>query len=40
MSGASKGQFYGPTAQELGGVFTLKSPTTAEMFTGAFGGKR
>jgi hypothetical protein len=40
MSGASKGQFYGPTAQELGGVFTLKSPTTAETFTGAFGGKR
>jgi hypothetical protein len=40
MSGASKGQFYGPAAQELGGVFTLKSPTTVETFTGAYGAKR
>ena len=40
MSGSSKGQFYGPTAQELGGVFTVKSPTTVETFAGAYGAKR
>ena len=40
MSGSSKGRFYGPTAQELGGVFTLKSPTGVETFAGAYGGKR
>jgi hypothetical protein len=40
MSGTSNGQFYGPAAQELGGVFTLKSPTTVETFAGAYGAKR
>jgi hypothetical protein len=40
MSGASQGRFYGPAAQELGGVFTVKSPTTVETFTGAYGAKR
>lgn len=40
MSGASQGRFYGPAAQELGGVFTLKSPTTVESFAGAYGAKR
>ncbi len=40
MSGTSNGQFYGPAAQELGGVFTLKSATTAETFVGAYGAKR
>jgi transferrin binding protein len=40
MSGLSKGQFYGPTANELGGVFTVNSPKTVETFTGAYGGKR
>jgi hypothetical protein len=40
MTGASKGQFYGPTAQELGGVFIVKSPTTVETFVGAYGAKR
>ncbi|HEX6157450.1 MAG TPA: transferrin-binding protein-like solute binding protein [Burkholderiales bacterium] len=40
MTGASKGQFYGPAAQELGGVFNLKSSTSAEAFTGAYGAKR
>jgi hypothetical protein len=40
MSGSSKGQFYGPTAQELGGAYSLKSSTTPEMFTGAYGAKR
>ncbi|HKI65027.1 MAG TPA: transferrin-binding protein-like solute binding protein [Burkholderiales bacterium] len=40
MSGSSQGQFYGPVAQELGGVFVVKSPTTVETFTGAYGAKR
>jgi hypothetical protein len=40
MSGASNGRFYGPTAQELGGVFMVKSPTTVETFVGAYGAKR
>jgi len=40
MSGSSKGQFYGPTANELGGVFSVNSPKTVETFTGAYGGKR
>jgi hypothetical protein len=40
MSGSSKGQFYGPTAQEVGGVFTVRSPTTVETFTGGYGAKR
>jgi len=40
MSGSSKGQFYGPAAQELGGVFNLKSSTSAEALTGAYGAKR
>jgi C-lobe and N-lobe beta barrels of Tf-binding protein B len=40
MSGASNGQFYGPAANELGGVFAVKSATTVETFTGAYGAKR
>lgn len=40
MSGASRGQFYGPAAQELGGVFTVKSAATVETFTGGYGAKR
>lgn len=40
LSGATKGQFYGPAAQELGGVFTLKSGSSVETFSGAYGGKR
>jgi len=40
MSGSSTGRYYGPTAQELGGVFTVKSPATAETLTGAYGAKR
>ena len=40
MSGTSTGRYYGPAAQELGGVFTLKSPTSAEMFVGGYGAKR
>lgn len=40
MSGSSTGRYYGPAAQELGGVFTVKSSTTAETFAGAYGAKR
>jgi hypothetical protein len=40
LSGSSQGRFYGPAAQELGGVFTVKSSTTVETFTGAYGAKR
>ena len=40
MIGMSKGRFYGPSAQELGGVFTVKSPSTVETLTGAYGAKR
>lgn len=40
MTGPTQGQFYGPAAQELGGVFSLKSASTVEIFTGAYGGKR
>lgn len=40
MNGSSTGRFYGPAAQELGGVLTVKSPTTVETLTGAYGAKR
>lgn len=40
LSGRSSGQFYGPAAQELGGVFNLKSSATPEAFVGAYGAKR
>jgi len=40
MSGSSTGRYYGPAAQELGGVFTVKSATSVETFAGAYGGKR
>lgn len=40
MSGFSTGRYYGPAAQELGGVFTMKSSTTPEAFSGAYGAKR
>lgn len=40
MSGSSNGRFYGPAAQELGGVFTVKSATSVETFIGAYGAKR
>lgn len=40
LKGSSTGQFYGPAAQELGGVFTVKSATSMETFTGAYGAKR
>jgi hypothetical protein len=40
MSGSSSGRFYGPAAQELGGVLTVKSATSVETFVGAYGAKR
>lgn len=40
LAGTTHGQFYGPAAQELGGAFALKSSTTVETFTGAYGAKR
>ena len=40
MNGVSYGRFYGPAAQELGGAFTVKSPTSVEAFTGAYGAKQ
>lgn len=40
MSGTTNGRFYGPAAQELGGVFAIKSPTNTESLVGAYGAKR
>jgi hypothetical protein len=40
VSGPTAGRFYGPAAQELGGTFVLKSPTTEERFIGGYGAKR
>ena len=40
LRGSTSGQFYGLTAQELGGAFSLKSSTSVETFTGAYGAKR
>lgn len=37
LSGDTTGQFYGPTAQELGGVFVLSSSTSVETYSGAYG---
>jgi hypothetical protein len=40
LSGTSNGRFYGPAAEELGGVFALESAITVETFVGAYGAKR
>ena len=40
MNGDSSGRFYGPAAEELGGMFALKSATTPESMVGAYGAKR
>jgi hypothetical protein len=40
LSGPSKGQFYGPRAEEVGGAFTLRAPSGPETFAGAYGAKR
>jgi transferrin binding protein len=39
-TGRADGQFYGPTAQELGGVFSLKAPSGPQTMLGGFGGKQ
>lgn len=42
LTGEATGRFYGPTAEELGGTFSLTdgSGSVPETYTGAFGGKR
>jgi hypothetical protein len=43
LSGTANGSFYGPTAQEIGGVVSLNNTVTAgsrEAIVGGFGGKR
>jgi hypothetical protein len=38
MTGNAGGQFYGPSAQEIGGVFAVKAGNYG--YIGGFGGKR
>lgn len=40
LTGNSTGQFYGPNATELGGVFILRDPTSLETYSGAYGASR
>ena len=40
LSGTLSGTFYGPTAQEIGGTFSLNATTGREAMVGGFGGKR
>lgn len=40
LAGTSSGQFYGPNAEELGGVFSLSNPATDEYYSGAYGAKQ
>jgi len=40
MSGKTRGQYYGPRAEELGGTFALKSTNSIETFVGGYGAKR
>jgi hypothetical protein len=40
LSGNSTGQFYGPNAEELGGVFFLKAGSGVESYRGAYGAKQ
>jgi len=40
LTGSSTGQFYGPAAQELGGVFYVKAASGLETYGGAYGAKR
>jgi hypothetical protein len=41
LTGSSTGQFYGPSAQELGGLFSLQSTefNSVESYSGAYGAK-
>ena len=40
MSGPTRGRFYGPAAEELGGVFFMQAESGFEAFGGAYGGVR
>ena len=40
MTGPTNGLFYGPAGQELGGVFALRSRSTSETLSGAYGARR
>jgi hypothetical protein len=40
LTGTSNGRFYGPAAEELGGVFILKANSGVETYGGAYGAKR
>jgi hypothetical protein len=39
LTGNSTGQFYGPNAEELGGVFLLQG-SGVETYAGAYGAKQ
>lgn len=40
LTGTANGQFYGPTANEIGGTYAVKAATGVQAMGGAFGGKR
>ena len=40
MSGSIIANFYGPSANEIGGTYGLSQPTTGNSLVGGFGGKR
>ena len=40
MTGNAQGRFYGPAAQEIGGVYSLGNPSGTHGMTGGFGGKK
>ncbi|NLF53934.1 MAG: transferrin-binding protein-like solute binding protein [Thauera phenolivorans] len=40
MSGPVRGRFYGPAAEELGGVFAVEAAGSWETYGGAFGARR
>jgi hypothetical protein len=40
LSGNATGRFYGPNAEEIGGVYGLSAPSGGARMIGAFGGKQ
>jgi C-lobe and N-lobe beta barrels of Tf-binding protein B len=40
LNGPAAGRFYGPSAQEIGGVYRLTRTGSVESMLGGFGGKR
>jgi hypothetical protein len=40
LNGNVTGRFYGPAADEIGGVFALTGATNPHALLGSFGGKR